>query len=199
MLAGDIESNPGPDNAALLAEMKKLSAGQAKMIAEMQDLKNQSMATTALLDTLSKRLTDLEGNYQSVLSLQADMQSIRADSERTAQLIHKLEARVDDAENRSRRNNLVFYGLPDPSASEPSSDSEKIILNHCSDYLNVRLEPKEIERAHRIGRHSCNRKRPIIVKFVSYKTKEAVLSKGRNFKGTDKCCRSFFTSGYERP
>lgn len=42
-----------------------------------------------------------------------------------------------------------------------------------------------MERAHRIGRHSCNRKRPIIVKFVSYKTKEAVLSKGRNFKGTD--------------
>ncbi|XP_037561568.2 uncharacterized protein LOC119440760 [Dermacentor silvarum] len=106
-------------------------------------------------------------------------------SERTTQLVHKLDARVDDAENRSRRNNLIFYGLPDPSASEPSSESEKIILRHCSDHLKVSLDPKEIERAHRIGRYSPDRKRPIIVKFVFFKTKEAVLSNGRNFKGTD--------------
>lgn len=40
-----------------------------------------------------------------------------------------------------------------------------------------------MDQTHRIGRHSCSCKRPILVKFVSYKTRQAVLLKRHNFKG----------------
>lgn len=46
------------------------------------------------------------------------------------------------------------------------------------------MEPKEIERAHRLGRYCPGRNRPIIVKLSFFKTKEAILSNGRRFKNT---------------
>ncbi|XP_049512298.1 uncharacterized protein LOC125940304 [Dermacentor silvarum] len=183
--SGDIETNPGPDTDAVLAELKKLSAGQTTIIADMQGLKSQCTATSAALANLSKRLADLEGHYQKLLPMQIEIQTIRADTEQTARLVHALNARVDDAENRSRRNNLVFYGLPDTAASETSAASEEKILRLCSDHLNVPLEPQDIERAHRVSRYSANRPRPLIVRFNHYKKKEMVLSNGRKLKGTD--------------
>ncbi|XP_050043438.2 uncharacterized protein [Dermacentor andersoni] len=183
--SGDIEMNPGPSTDAVLAELKKLSAGQTTIIADMQGLKSQCTATSAALVDLSKRLADLEGHYQKLLPMQIEIQTIRTDTEQTAKLVHTLNARVDDAENRSRRNNLVFYGLPDTAASETSAASEEIILRLCSEHLNVPLEPQDIERAHRVGRHSANHPRPLIVRFNHYKKKEMVLSNGRKLKGTD--------------
>lgn len=111
----------------------------------MPDLKAQPKDTTVLLDPLNKMLTDPEGNYQS------PRKSTCKPYRQTA--IHKLKAHADDAENQSRWNNLLSYGLPNPSALESSMGSE----GHCSDCLNVRLETKEIDW---MGR--CNCKHPII-------------------------------------
>ncbi|XP_049516834.1 uncharacterized protein LOC125942658 [Dermacentor silvarum] len=43
----------------------------------------------------------------------------------------------------------------------------------------------ELERAHRLGRHNPNKKRPIMVKFFSFQEKQAVLSSARKLKGSD--------------
>lgn len=185
MQSGDIETNPGPDSASVLAELKKLSAGQTTIIADMQDLKSQCTATSTALTNLSKRLADLESHYQKLLPMQTEIHNIRADTELTARLVQALNAQVNNAENRSRRNNLVFYGLPDTTASETSAASEEKIIRLCSDHLNVPLEPQDIERAHRVDRYSANRQRPLIVKLNHYKKKELVLSNGRKLKGTD--------------
>lgn len=39
-----------------------------------------------------------------------------------------MEARIDDIKNRSRKNNLLFYGLPDLNLPEQVADSEEIII-----------------------------------------------------------------------
>ncbi|CAN7949671.1 unnamed protein product [Ixodes pacificus] len=53
--SGDIETNPGPDTNAILAELKKLSTGQSKLLAEVQDLKTQLLATDKAISDLSGR------------------------------------------------------------------------------------------------------------------------------------------------
>ncbi|XP_075547628.1 uncharacterized protein LOC142582112 [Dermacentor variabilis] len=184
LLSGDIETNPGPDNAAILAELKKISTGQSKLISEVQDLKSQLLATDRNVSDLGKRMAELESHYESLVTLKTDTEVLRADTTKATRLISKLEARFDDAENRTRRNNLVFYGLPE-TTPESYAQSEQLIIKHCREHLDIHIDTKEIERAHRLGRHSNDKPRPIITKFTFFKTKETVLSSARKLKGTN--------------
>lgn len=91
--------------------------------------------------------------------------------------IVELESRFDDAENRSRRDNLIFYGISDTSSTETFAESEQLVIELCRDKLQINVNTREIERAHRLGRFSQHGCRPIIVKFSSHKTKSMILSK----------------------
>ncbi|XP_042143950.1 uncharacterized protein LOC121834265, partial [Ixodes scapularis] len=184
LLSGDVETNPGPDNAVLV-ELQKLSTGQSQLLAEVQGLKFQLQTTDKTMSELSKRMAELEGHYQSLATVRTELETTRADTAQTARQVCDLEACVDDAENRSRRNNMIFYGLPDPTASETFAQSEQRVIRLCFDLFNVTLDPKEIERTHRLGRYTANQCRPIIVKFAFFKTKEFILSNGPKLKGTN--------------
>uniref|UniRef100_A0A6M2CRQ2 Putative endonuclease-reverse transcriptase n=1 Tax=Rhipicephalus microplus TaxID=6941 RepID=A0A6M2CRQ2_RHIMP len=186
LLSGDIESNPGPpnDSAVILAELKNISSGQAKLLSEVQDLKTQLNTTEKTISDLSNRITQLEKHYQSLSTVQTQITVLETSAGTTARHIQTLEARFDDAENRSQRNNLIFYGLPDTNHSETFSESEELIVSLCSKHLNIKIDTKEVERAHRLGRHKPGQHRPVIVKFTSFKTKETILSNGKKLKGT---------------
>lgn len=84
-----------------------------------------------------------------------------------------LRSKLDDLENRSRRCNLVFYGIEDVDPKEPWSTSAKHIRELCAAKFN--LELKTIERAHRLGKFNPDKKRPLIVNFASFKEKQAIL------------------------
>ncbi|XP_077484391.1 uncharacterized protein LOC144094321 [Amblyomma americanum] len=185
MQSGDIETNPGPDTAAILAELQKLTSGQSTLISEVKDLSSRLVATDKSITELSKRITELETHYQDLASPKTEVESIKTDAATSASQISNLESRVDDAENRSRSNNLLFYGLPDTSSKETSSESEELVTRLCSENLDITIDPKEIERAHRLGRHSSERCRPIIVKFTFHKTEESILKNARKLKDTD--------------
>ncbi|XP_040062185.1 uncharacterized protein LOC120837076 [Ixodes scapularis] len=182
--SGDIETNPGPDTNAILAELKKLSTGQSKLLAEVQDLKTQLLTTDKAISDLSGRMTALENHYQNLAPVRTELENVKIETAQTARLVCGLEARFDDAENHSRRNNLIFYGIPNSTGPETFAQSEQLVIRHCRDHLNITIDPKEIERAHRLGHHTSDRPRPVIVKFTFYKTKDTILSNGRKFKGT---------------
>ncbi|XP_075737251.1 uncharacterized protein LOC142814728 [Rhipicephalus microplus] len=186
ILSGDVETNPGPNgNAAILTELQKLSAGQAQLIAEVQSLKSQLSTTDKRITDLNKRMGDLETHYQTLLPLRNDIEKTQTNVINMTKKIQELETSLDDAENRSRRNNLLFYGIPDPTRNETWAESEKMIIDICNNNLGLTVQPNDIERAHRLGIHSLNRNRPIIVKFLSYKTRDALLSNGRKLKNTN--------------
>ncbi|XP_077564711.1 uncharacterized protein LOC144180202 [Haemaphysalis longicornis] len=186
LLAGDVETNPGPPTAEdLLTELQKLSARQNKLISDIQDIKNQLTTTDVTITDLCKRITDLEKHCTALSSMRTELDGLKTLTIEMNDKICNLESRVDDSENRSRRNNFIFYGIPDTTKTETFSYSEEIIIRHCSDTLKLTIPPSKIERAHRLGRFSEERNRPIIVKFQSSKTKELILSNGRKFKDTD--------------
>lgn len=86
-------------------------------------------------------------------------------------------------ENRSRRSNLLFYGILDTGESEDWETSEQIVTKFCKDQLEVTVA--SIARAHRLGRFASERTRPIIVKFFNEKEIETVLSNGHKLKDTN--------------
>lgn len=169
----------------ILTELQKISAGQSKLISDVDELKQQLLTTDKTLSDLGNRMSELERHYQSLLPLRADIAAIQADTTATTHLVSELEERLDDAENRSRRNNLIFYNLPDPNPKEDNNETEQLIINHCLEHLKIKIDPKEIDRAHRLGRHKNDRCRPIIVRFPFFKTKQDVLTNARKLKGTN--------------
>ena len=93
---------------------------------------------------------------------------------------------MDALEQYSRRNCLLFHGVP-----ETDADTTDSVISLCQGKLEVNLTRELVDRSHRLGqRHvgpSGNYKpRPIIdiVKFRSYETRSSVFSAKRRLKGT---------------
>lgn len=93
-----------------------------------------------------------------------------------------LQARLDELEDRSRRDNLIFHGLPD--VKESWEETERKIVTEIKSVI-VSFSAESIHRAHRLGSLSQNRCRPIIVKFKDTKTKDKVFSTRSQFKEKD--------------
>lgn len=93
----------------------------------------------------------------------------------------KLEDRVDQIENQSRRNNIIIYGVQEKQ-SENWEETENIVKDIFNKYFKLKIQ-NEIERAHRLG-NNRNGKRPIIVKFNNFKTKDYVIKNSRELQGS---------------
>lgn len=100
------------------------------------------------------------------------------------QELEVLKAAHIDSNNRMRRNNILFLGLDD-CEKETWKESEEKVLQFCAKNFELQLSPNDIERSHRLGRYSANKKRPVIIKLANFKIKERILACGRKFQGTD--------------
>lgn len=182
LLAGDVESNPGPDKE-ILKVLNELQSGQTVMLAQLKSIEKKLADHDKTFSEIKARLDKIETSCASIDDMQAELVKVNETcTENTAQ-INALSTRMNEAENRSRRNNLVFYGIED-KPKETWLDSEKIVIEHCKQILDIQVEPRDIERAHRIGSYQTGKRRPIIVKFAHFKYKEHILSSGRKFKDT---------------
>lgn len=79
---------------------------------------------------------------------------------------------VEDMNNRMRKNNLIFKGLPEEE-KETWSETEILVSDFVKDKLGVTIG--EIERAHHLGTRHPESYHPIIVKFLNFKSKDEVL------------------------
>ena len=91
-----------------------------------------------------------------------------------------LEHEVEDLRNRSLRNNLVFYNIPEKAESQDCVAFIKgFIAMHMG--LEVLCGDVEIERAHRTptkvpGNNNKKKPRPIHVAFLRFTDKVKILS-----------------------
>lgn len=100
------------------------------------------------------------------------------------------DSRVNDLEQYTRRNNVRVLGVPE-SAEESVEVCERKVLKIIKEKLELPImESGDIEAIHRIGRQGKQkqgqptRPRPIIVRFLSRKSTETVLSNRRKLKNT---------------
>ncbi|KAH9384237.1 hypothetical protein HPB48_026234 [Haemaphysalis longicornis] len=64
--------------------------------------------------------------------------------------IKQLADKCDDAENRLRRSNLLFFGIKDEN-TETWAESEAKIISFCATNLEMNITDAGIERTHRLG------------------------------------------------
>ena len=86
-------------------------------------------------------------------------------------------------EARSRRNNLIFWGL----SENYGENCFAIIREHISHHLGLDAGNMYLARAHRLGQRKIgirNPKRPIIVNFRDFCDTDMIMSKANMLKGT---------------
>lgn len=190
-LSGDVETNPGPTSKAdsgpldtILAKLTKLEQGQTTVLKEIKRVQEEQIRTAEAISALSTRVVTLENRVSALSKLSDQVNTTSAEAASFQIQLKSLEARCEDAENRMRRSNLIFYGIPDAD-KESWAESQDAIIDTCRSLLEHEVDQNQIERAHRLGPFVRNRNRPIIVKFHVFKQKEAILRKAFKLKGKD--------------
>ena len=160
-----------------------------------------------LFDSLNRnyeKLTSIEMNQKQCLN---DNRNVKKGLAETNKKVDSLEKNVDmyaqklkmlsyrslDIESRSRRNNVIFWGI---SERLRYHDCKQLIHNLMRDQLfryDRDFDPREmcIERAHRLGslsndsyRNKPEPKRPIIVRFRDYNDTELVMQRAYRLRNS---------------
>ncbi|KAM9311613.1 cilia- and flagella-associated protein 54 [Gastrophryne carolinensis] len=157
-----------------------LAIRAATQIREMirEEMATVSTRTTAELlgemKELGGRMSQLENHIgDATLILEEHEQEI----EQLHDLVRTLQSQHKDLENRCRRKNLRFRGLPE--SMENVRDSITAFIQEL--IPSTMLERLELERAHRAltSRKPEGPPRDIIVKFLYFQTKEDILKASR--------------------
>ena len=90
------------------------------------------------------------------------------------QKIRMLERAADHQEQYSRRHSLR---ISNPWPEQRDENTDQMVVNMAKDLLDMDIKQNEIDRSHRVGKpKGTNKPRPVIIKFVSYKTKDKIYS-----------------------
>ena len=130
---------------------------------------------------LDERLKTLEDS-NDVLSvdvgkMSTKVEELEEENQFIKEKLRNLEDKLDSAENHSKRNSLLFYGIP-TAAGETRSDCEDKVMNIIKTDMKI-TDGVAIERAHRVGKAN-------IIKLQSYKDKQKILKGAKNLASTNK-------------
>ena len=129
---------------------------------EKLDLLNSSVSLQ------NKELCEIKKNIEG---MKCDIANLKTEKS-------KLQLKQIDQEARSRRDNLIFYGIRE----EKDENVNEVICSFLREKLQISDGTTIIDRAHRLGRPKPGvflgkeKPRPIIVKFYRFKEKERVRS-----------------------
>ena len=97
------------------------------------------------------------------------------------QVHNELKKKLQNLEDRSRRDNLRVDGIPE--YEESWDDTEELLKDTLREKLIV--NKIQIERAHRVGAKKAGKDRTTVAKFGSYKGKQCVLNEAKCQKRED--------------
>nr|XP_050024309.2 uncharacterized protein LOC126518577 [Dermacentor andersoni] len=183
VLSGDVELNPGPVTLESIAEaISRLEQSQNTVLTELSNIRSAQTSIENHVSTLSLRVDALENIvHTGQAGGKISEPGWNDEVTRLSSEIKNLTEKCDDAENRLRRSNLIFFGITD-AAGETWEQSEEHVIAFCSEHLGVSINADDIERAHRMGRFQESKNRPIIVKLAHFKVKSKILTAGPKLK-----------------
>ena len=205
MMAGDVESNPGPSNAELLKEIKAFRQENENQLKDMREeistfkheLQSVKTEISWLKDTLHSHKKDIDGIYDecygAIKSLKNRVDQLEKINTQGSQIGHTNNVldKLDSLEGFSRRNNLLFHGIPGNAAAESSGDCEKLLRETLSEHLDLDMSSISFDRVHRLN--TSKTPQPIIARLTNIKDKQNLLCKRTQLKGTSIYINEDFT------
>ena len=145
---------------------------------KIQDLLKAELSkylqSTAFQDSLSQALTSAIND-----AVEAATKPLQEKINALESQLTQLKEKCNDNEQYSRRCNIRTTGIEE----NDREDSYNKVIDFCDKELGVKIDPKEIDRAHRVGRPENGRHRSMIVKLKSFRVKLQVMMNKRKLKG----------------
>lgn len=174
----------GLDSADQTALLKTVVSLLKDMRGDVKSIKSEQAGIRAHMRSISEHLDNVDeklGMCHSAIDILDEKQ--RDLSNALANMGRRVEEKMGSLEDQSRRSNLVFYGLPE-NPWETWNQTEKIVRDFVQENLDVPdiADPNifEIERAHRVGKRGGSGPRPVIVRFLRWKSRMKVLDEARS-------------------
>lgn len=181
---------PSPTSASMLeasaTDMSELPREVTQNISEMMELKLAKLTDTldriaSSLECQSKHITEAERRISAVDDQVAALEL------RLAQVENKqatMADQIDDAENRSRRDNLRILNLKEGTEGEHPLEFFESWLPKT---LGLRAAKGRIklDRAHRTAGPRSDRPRPVIIKLHNSRDKPRILAAVRKAKNLE--------------
>lgn len=147
---------------------------------KLEEIRKTTNATEKKIADIASRIAKMEDR---LCFLEDAHQKQETNPSASSAEVEIMRQRIDDMENRERRNNLRFLGFAE---SCEGNDMVAFLKATLPTLLGIDF-PKglEIERAHRLGPLSQNqgnqlsRPRPIIARFVSFQDRERIARAAR--------------------
>lgn len=147
-----------------------------------EELRNNQEALASTVSDLTVRAAAIEASIEVIEGGQSSTDVPRIVAEGVTKEQATLQSRLDDLQDRSRPGN-IFYRIPD-TTTENRARSETRACNFLFLQLNLNIQEGQISRVHRLGHFVASQTPPIIVKFLSSKLKDGILSQRAKLKDT---------------
>ena len=138
------------------------------------------------MESVKKFATDVSDTFAELEGRLVEQKSITdalaEDRERLKAKMEIAETKLEDQLQYTRRNMLLIHGVDESDGPE---NTDETVINIFKE-MDVPIEKKDINRSHRLGRRTQNpsnsqedreKKRPIIVSFISYWHKKQIYDK----------------------
>ncbi|XP_070535481.1 kinesin-like protein KIF15 [Ptychodera flava] len=151
-----------------------------------EQLQEESERVKELKGAVDKLSEDSDATSNTVTSGGDSVESLKSEIAEMKKSINDIKKEKDDLENRERRNNLVFFGVPQDfvNLNESWEESEEKVKRLVRNQLGLKGKIV-IDWAHRnLNAPIVRGSKPIVTRFGSYKDREQVLRKAFKLKGT---------------
>lgn len=112
--------------------------------------------------------------------LQSENQALKHENIDLKARVASLELSQDSAEQYSRRNNIRISGI-----AESADESTDNVVLDLAKAINANISLDDIDRSHRVGKLDAGKKRDIIVKFATYRSRYKLMSQRKLIKVTE--------------
>ena len=162
---------------SLQVTLQAFQTEKGELSKEIQSLKEIIAGKDERICVLEGRVHDLEcTNYKQKSSLDSHNKTLESHGNKIA----ALERNEDQMQQYSRRNCIRVFGIPE----EQVENTDDKICRLVREKLGVSIKKEDIDRSHRVGKKSTSTQRGIIVKLVSYRTRQEIISCRKKLKDT---------------
>lgn len=160
-------------------DISNINAILTKISTEIEglaEIRRTTASTEAKVSTLISRIDEMERRIEYLESVDKDLQANPLANKKDVEAIWE---KLEDMENRSRRNNVRFIGFPEGAEG---TEVAKFVEDLIPELLSIE-ETVEIERAHRVPSQRPpigEKPRPILAKFLRSSDRDLVLRAARN-------------------
>ena len=137
-------------------------------------------------ECMQPHLLSIKHNKDALILKDVELNKYKEEMKMLKTKLDKVEARIEEQEQYSRRTSLRFHNVPVPTDDNGDIikpiNTDALVLDICNKNLKLNLNTRDIGRSHPIGEIKDG-KIAIIVRFLSYRQRQLVFNSKRYLKG----------------